>query len=323
LRLKRDMQRSRVPLPVWLEAGARMAFGYARNQGGLRDRRPPGHFLKRNAEFIRAGLGQREVEAKMAGLNVLLPTADLTIARSVYASGDWDPLLVRTAFDALHGWGHDHHGTTFLEVGANFGVYSLPAVSEYGFARAIAYEPDPASYELLVANIERNGLGDRVSAHNAALSDEPGELTMSLGIGNSGDNRIVDGETHAAGRRATVRVPARTFDDEVAAGRIPVGELGLAWIDVQGHEPDVLGGAASLLESNTPIVLEFSSAMLTTTARARLAAQISVSFDALVDLGWSSLTNRITYQPADAVHDLAALNHDVETDLLLLHDARK
>jgi FkbM family methyltransferase len=322
LRLRRDQQRRRVPLPVWLEAGARMAFGYVRNQGGLRDQRPPGLFLRRNLEFVMAGRRQSQVEAEMAGLSVLLPTADLTIARSVYASGDWDPLLVRSAFEALAGWGFDHRGTTFLEVGANFGVYSLPAVSEYGFARSIAYEPDPASYELLTANIERNGLGDRVDAHNAALSDEPGELTMSLGIGNSGDNRIVAGEDEA-GRRATVRVPARTFDGEVAAGRIVPHQIGLAWIDVQGHEPDVLAGGNALLASRTPIVLEYSSAMLSAARRDRLVDQISRNFDALVDLGWSSLTDRITYQPASAIQDLAALPHDVETDLLLLDDGAR
>ncbi|MEO6349508.1 MAG: FkbM family methyltransferase [Candidatus Limnocylindrales bacterium] len=318
MRLRRDLQRRRVPLPVWLEAGARMAFGYARNQGSLRDRRPPARFVRRNVDFIMAGRRQAQIEGRMAGLDVLLPTADLTIARSVYASGDWDPLLVRTAFDALKGWGYDHRGSTFLEVGANFGVYSLPAVSEYGFARAIAYEPDPGSFELLSANIARNGLEGRVAAHNAALSGEPGELTMSLGIANSGDNRIVETDG-AAGRRATVRVPARTFDGEVAAGRIPMDELGLAWIDVQGHEPDVLAGGQTLLESSTPIVLEYSSAMLAKLARERLVAQITCHFDALVDLGWSSLTRRITYQPADAILDLVALSHSIETDLLLLH----
>jgi FkbM family methyltransferase len=318
LRLRRDHQRHRVPLPIWLEAGARMAYGYARNQGGLRDKRPPARFIRRNLDFVAARRRGPHVEAEMAGLSVLIPTGDLTIARSVYASGDWDPLLVRTAFDALLGWGYDHRGTTFLEVGANFGVYALPAVSEYGFARSIAYEPDPASFDLLTANIERNGLGDRVEAHNAALSDSPGELTMSLGIGNSGDNRIVQAEA-AAGRRATVRVPARTFDDEVAAGRIDTDQLGLAWIDVQGHEPDVLSGARTLLASGAPVVLEYSSAMLGDESRRRLVEQITGSFDALVDLGWSSLTDRIVFQPADAILDIAALRQPVETDLLLLH----
>jgi FkbM family methyltransferase len=253
----------------------------------------------------------------MAGLQVLVPTSDRTIARSVYSSGDWDPLLVGTVFDALRQYGHRYLGSVLLEVGANFGVYSLPAVAELGFADAVAYEPDPAAFALLEHNIDRNGLGDRVAAHHAALSAQPGELTLSLGTGNAGDNRIVGNEK--ASRRTTVRVPARTFDDEVAAGRIPLAALGLVWLDVQGHEGEVLAGAESLLSSTVPIVLEYSTGMLDDEARLRLDDIIATRFDVLVDLGWCSLTNRLRFQPASAIRNFAGGRRNVETDLLLLH----
>jgi FkbM family methyltransferase len=306
-----------MPMPTVVEAAARVAFAYARNQGGLRDRRPLGRFCARNIEFFATGRRQEQVEAEMAGLKMLVPTSDWTIARSVYASGDWDPLLVATSFAALRESGHRYEGTTFLEVGANFGIYCLPAVSELGFARAIAYEPDPASYQLLVQNIDRNGLSERVVAHHAALSDQPGELTLSRGIGNSGDNRIVD--PGQGSRRTTVDVLARTFDDEVAAGRVRVNELGLVWLDVQGHEGEVLAGARTLLESRVPIVMEYSSGMLDPLARARLDDMIARRFDVVVDLGWCSLTNKLRFQPSSVIYDLARGPWSVETDLLLLH----
>jgi FkbM family methyltransferase len=297
-----------------------MCFGYLRNQHLLRDRRPLGRYLARNWEFLRLGQRLSHVEADMAGLTVRIPTADKTIARSVYASGDWDPLLVGTAFEALRGFGHDPSGTVFLEVGANFGVYCLPAVSEFGFDRAVAYEPDPASFRLLSENIARNSLGEKVAAYHAALSTEPGELTLSLGTGNAGDNRIVGGVSDT--RKETVQVPARTFDDEVDAGRIPLDELGLVWLDVQGHEPEVLEGGRRLLDSEVPIVLEYSTGMLSASARSRLEELIADHFDVIVDLGWSTLTGRIRYQPASAIHELARITRTVETDLLLLHHRR-
>jgi len=300
-----------------LEAGARLALAYGRNQYGLRDNRPIGRFLARTVGFLSAGRRHRHVVAEMAGLQVMLPTSDRTIARSVYCSGDWDPLLVGTAFDALRGFGQRIDGTVLLEVGANFGVYSLPAVAQFGFARAVAYEPDPASFALLEHNIERNALSDRVTAHHAALSARPGELTLSLGTGNAGDNRIVDGDGSV--RRTTVRVPARTFDDEVAAGHIPLADLGLVWLDVQGHEGEVLAGARMLLESNVPIVMEYSAGMLDDSARERLDDMIATNFDVIVDLGWCSLTNKLRYQPADVIRGLAGGRRNVETDLLLLH----
>lgn len=304
-------------MPLMLEAGARLALAYGRNQYGIRDNRPIGRFLSRTVGFLSAGRRHRHVVAEMAGLQVLVPTSDRTIARSVYCSGDWDPLLVGTVFDALARFGHTIEGTVLLEVGANFGVYSLPAVAGFGFARAVAYEPDPASYALLQHNIERNALGDRVTAYHAALSAQPGELTLSLGAGNAGDNRIVD-EGHGQ-RRPTVRVPARTFDDEAAAGHIPLADLGLVWLDVQGHESEVLAGGRTLLESNVPIVLEYSTGMLDAAARERLDDMIASNFDVIVDLGWCSLTNRLRYQPASVIRQLARGRRNVETDLLLLN----
>ena len=300
-----------------VEAGARMAFGYARNMYGLRDKRPPAKFLARTWHFLASARERRHVEAEMSGLRVLLPTADRTIARSVYASGDWDPLLVGTAFDALHAFGHQHEGTVVLEVGANFGVYSLPAVAEFGFARAIAYEPDPHAFALLAENIERNGLRGSVSAHHAALSGAAGELTLSLGESNAGDNRVVADDVHS--RRATVRVAARTFDDEVRAGNIPLDGLGLVWLDVQGHEGAVLEGATSLLHSRVPIVMEYATALLDEQVRHRLDELIVSSFDVFVDLGWCALTDRMRFQPISAIARLGRGRLNLETDLLLLH----
>lgn len=300
-----------------VEAGARLGLAYARNQYGLRDNRPPARFLSRTWGFLMAGRRQSHVVVEMAGLQVVVPTSDRTIARSIYTSGDWDPLLVGTVFDALREFGQPIEGSVLLEVGANFGVYSLPAVAEFGFARAVAYEPDPASYALLEHNIERNGLGDRVTAHHAALSAQPGELTLSLGRGNAGDNRIVGVDERS--RRATVQVPARTFDDEVAAGRIPLSDLGLVWLDVQGHETEVLDGAKTLLESRVPIVMEYATGMLDEAARIRLDDMIESNFDVIVDLGWCSLTHKLRYQPASVIRSLCGGRRNVETDLLLLH----
>lgn len=316
-RVASDPQRSRVRIHPALEAGARLAFGWLRDQYGVRERRPLGRFIARNREFLALRERQPTVEAEMGGLRVLVSTADRTIARSVYASGDWDPLLVGTAFAALDQYGRLYRGTTFLEVGANFGVYALPAVASFGFGRAIAYEPDPASFALLAQNIARNDLTARVTAHNVALSAAPGEMTLQLGTSNAGDNRIVRPGA-ASGAGTTVRVPARTFDDEVANGTIPLDELGLVWLDVQGHEADMLEGARSLLEAKVPLVVEYATALTDQGTRARLEQMLAEHYDVMVDLGWCALANRIRFQPAAAIRTLAADGRQIETDLLLL-----
>lgn len=318
-RVAYDPQRSRVRLHPVLEAVARVAFAWVRNQHGLRDRRPLPAFVRRTLMFLSLVRRQPTVATEMAGLTVEVSTRDTTIARSVYASGDWDPLLVGAVFDALDEYGSPYRGRTFLEIGANFGVYSLPAVARHGFARAIAYEPDPHSFALLSRNIARNGLHSRVSAHNAALSDAPGELTLELGRFNAGDNRVVE---PGGAAQNSVTVPARTFDDEVAAGNIPLEDLALVWLDVQGHEPEVLAGARSMLEARIPLVVEYSTVMLSPAARLDLDDLLARTYDVLVDLGWSALTNRLRFQPSWAVRRLAGDGRAVETDLLLLPGSR-
>src|SRR4051794_36573266 len=138
-----DAQRSRVPLHPFAEAGARIAFAWLRNQHSFRERRPLIGYARRAATFFALRDRQATVEADVGDLRVLVSTADRTIGRSIYASGDWDPLMVGAVFDALDAYGTAYRGRTFLEVGANFGVYALPAVAQHGFGRAVAYEPDP------------------------------------------------------------------------------------------------------------------------------------------------------------------------------------
>ena len=313
-----DPQRSRVPLHPFAEAGARIAFAWLRNQRSFRDRRPLLGYARRTAEFFRMRDEGAMAEAEMCGLSVLVPTSDGTLGRSVYASGDWDPLMEGVVFDALDAYGWHYRGTTFVEVGANFGVYALPAVAQHEFGRAVAYEPDPSSFDLLQRNIERNGLGARITARQVALSAAPGELTLALGTYNAGDNRIVAPGAASVDGGATVNVPAATFDAEVAAGHIPLHDLGLAWIDVQGHELEVLKGARTLLAAGVPLVIEYATAMGDRAVLDELADLLAESYAVMVDLGWCALTNRLRFQPAWAVRRLAVDGRALETDLLML-----
>ncbi|CAN5818709.1 hypothetical protein BH24CHL6_BH24CHL6_01770 [soil metagenome] len=295
-----------------------MCYAYLRDQHGLRTRRPLPRYIARTVFFLAAAPLRPTLEAQMGGLRVVLNTSDRTMARSVFAAGDWDPLLAGTVFEALDAWGHAYRGRTLLEVGANFGVYSLPAVNEYGFGRAEAYEPEPRAYALLRRNIRRNGLDDRVRAVPAALSRQAGELLLSRGHGNAGDNRIVAERGPVARRADTIRVRATTFDDEVASGAIQLDDVGLVWLDVQGHETDVLAGAKGLLRSNIPVVLEYSTSMMDEAAREELHQLVAGNYRALVDLGWSALTNQLRFQPASVISELVAPGRPLETDLLLL-----
>ena len=102
-------------------------------------------------------------------------------------------------------------------------------------------------------------------------------------------------------------------------GKIPLDELGLVSLDVQGHEAAVLAGATTLLRSRVPVVMEYATALLDPDARRQLDEMIISNFDVFVDLGWCALTNRLRFQPISAISRLGRGRLGLETDLLLLH----
>ncbi|MBE0566436.1 MAG: FkbM family methyltransferase, partial [Krumholzibacteria bacterium] len=125
----------------------------------------------------------------------------------------------------------------FVDVGANAGSYTLLACAARG-ARGVAIEPVPETYARLVANLELNGLGERVLAANVGLADRPGELTFTAGR-DCLNHVVADGERVAG---PTVRVPVTTLD-ELLSGVTAT----LLKIDVEGLETLVVKGGQCTL----------------------------------------------------------------------------
>jgi FkbM family methyltransferase len=124
----------------------------------------------------------------------------------------------------------------FLDVGANAGLYSV-WVSGVTGARVIAFEPVPATFNLLTKNIRLNDLTDLITAHQTALGCESGYATMTASEGGL-DRILMNGSGGI-----TVTVEVKRLDD-VAAGLHPKAIK----IDVEGFELAVLAGAKTLLE---------------------------------------------------------------------------
>ena len=125
-------------------------------------------------------------------------------------------------------------GDVFADVGANIGSYTILAS---GVARAdtIAFEPDPGTAERLRANVDLNGISDRVCIHVAAAGDKAGVAKFS--VGRDTENQVV---TADAG--ASREVPVETLDDAMGA-RVPT----FIKIDVEGYEAQVLRGARRIM----------------------------------------------------------------------------
>lgn len=197
------------------------------------------------------------------GVTYLVDTHDQVIGRSTFRRGSYDQAAMDEAvvlLASVSGVAAPLSGRVFIDVGANIGVTSVPAIRRYGAARVIAYEPDPHNHRLLRCNIILNGLDSRIEAVHAAVSNQAGSIELELSKTNPGDHRVR--VTTRAGAfdesdRSTITVPAVTLDGEVTRLALSSTDVGLLWIDTQGHEGQVLDGAKELLAGRVPLLFEF------------------------------------------------------------------
>lgn len=154
--------------------------------------------------------------------------------------------------------GQTHKRTVFIDIGANIGTVCIAAIKRGLFERAIAIEPEPRNFSLLMANIHLNNLAQKISAHNIAFGEHDNQtLNFELSKYNFGDHRVR--LNNEAGyfdeiNRDIIRVRSETFDSVI---EITEPDTALIWIDTQGFEGYVLSGASKALSHCIPICLEF------------------------------------------------------------------
>lgn len=130
---------------------------------------------------------------------------------------------------------------TFVDVGANIGIYTLDFRHHTG-APIVAFEPDAAMFELLQETLTANAV-PRVSAFNLACGDTNGQLDFHDGInGSVASCDQPGGETKPV---AVVRL-----DDQLADFR----PISLIKIDCEGYEWHVLNGCPGILLSQRPLL---------------------------------------------------------------------
>jgi FkbM family methyltransferase len=156
------------------------------------------------------------------------------IAREVCFTGAYEPLetaLVRALLAP---------GGTFVDVGANWGYFTLLAAHLAGSTgQVVALEPDPRLFARLRENVDRNALL-QVTPLPTAAAAERGTLTLA-GFDEAGGNWGLSSlRTDGDAARPSFRVDAAPLD-EVLDG-LDIDRVDLVKIDVEGAEPLVLRG---------------------------------------------------------------------------------
>jgi len=135
------------------------------------------------------------------------------------------------------------------DIGANVGVYSLALAVDSPNRRLLAVEPTPRTSAQLRANVDCNGLGDRIEIIEGGVGNEDG--TRPFFVSTYAELSGFDRESATrweADIAETVEVPIHRVDTIVASHDPPDAIK----IDVEGASPAVLRGARETLETHQP-----------------------------------------------------------------------
>ena len=151
-------------------------------------------------------------------------------------------------------------GGLMLDVGANFGYYSLLA-AKMG-CRVVAWEPVPIFRAFVETAVALNNLSHRVHIRSAVVSDAPGQrinLTVpTKGIWGTASVNGLNVDPSVPSPKYSVGAVSETLD-QVVRERACILKL-----DVEGYEPQVLKGARAFLKHYAPgaILTEYTPGVM-------------------------------------------------------------
>jgi FkbM family methyltransferase len=176
-------------------------------------------------------------------------------SRSVFVTGRYEPneffLLQRVI----------KPGMTFIDAGANMGLYSIFAARRVGArGKVLALEPSGREFEILQRNVKLNLLTNVITIRKA-VSDRASEVELSVApLEKSGHNTLgaFGYDTPLAHRE---RVQAERLDDIVYGEGL--ARVDVIKMDIEGAEMAALRGAVETLRQFKPVlILELSDRSL-------------------------------------------------------------
>ena len=170
---------------------------------------------------------------------------DKAIGQHILEGRVWEPHMTAT-FDrilpSVQGF--------CVDIGAHVGLHSLYMANRLG-KKVIAIEPQPLLFSLLVENIVSNQAS--IIPIQKIVSNQDGMLNMGIPksydtFSNPGGLGVV--EAHFKHPELIKwELPCSRLDS------MRLGKIGFIKIDVEGHEMEVLQGAADTLERDRPIMI--------------------------------------------------------------------
>ncbi len=134
-------------------------------------------------------------------------------------------------------------GTTFVDIGANLGYYTVLACKRVG--RIVAYEPAKENVDLLKKNVGVNA-ATNVTVVQSGIGDTIETRKLSLDADNKGKHSLLDG----GGRSEDIAIT--TLDRSLAD--LGVSRVDLIKMDIEGWEAHAFAGMRETLRRDRPAI---------------------------------------------------------------------
>jgi len=136
---------------------------------------------------------------------------------------------------------------TFIDIGANTGLYGLFAAKECPAESKIhCFEPQKECCRILEKTIHLNNWEEKVFIHPHGLSDHPGDLPFYLADSGSSFDPTYNRST------SQIRIKINTLD--CCIRDLGISNIDFIKIDVECHEQKVLEGAIEVVAKYRPIL---------------------------------------------------------------------
>jgi FkbM family methyltransferase len=142
-------------------------------------------------------------------------------------------------------------GSIVLDVGANYGAYTLPAAQfalRGAVSHVIALEPDRRPFRALSKSVRINNLSRVCDVYQMIASDRDGPETLWVNARSSADNRTHSVLSSKIRVRESYTVSATTIDTLFRRRGLPTDTRLIIKMDIQGNEPRALYGMKRLLD---------------------------------------------------------------------------
>ncbi len=242
----------------------------------------------------------------VGGLQVVIDANDHGVGRELERKGGYEPFVTWALQELLT------EGSTFVDVGANIGYFTLLAARRVGpKGRVLAFEPMAPNHALLTKSVQLNGF-QNVELFPVALGDADGVARFGLpDRANSGSFTLLNDR---AWKKSVYEVPIRRLDDIAGDRQVDVIKM-----DVEGAEGLALRGMLQTLRRCRPVLLmEYTPSSLAavsgSSGRELLTQLANEGYEAQEI---SSYAGTFNAQSADALEALLASRGTGHLDLLL------